>query len=221
MDNSKITTVIFDMDGTLLNTLEDITDSVNVILGRYDLPLRTIDEIRHMVGNGAVYLMERAVTGGKEHPEFDRILEEYQEYYEEHCNIKTGPYKHIPELLKGLKEKGYKMAIVSNKPMGAVKELTKIYFGDYVDVAIGVADGLRRKPYPDECLAAMEELGSSKEETIYVGDSEVDHKTAMNTGLGCISCLWGFRTQKELLDAGASGNIFVSDPLEILDVLNK
>ena len=221
MDNSKITTVIFDMDGTLLNTLEDITDSVNVILGRYDLPLRTIDEIRHMVGNGALYLMERAVTGGKEHPEFDRILEEYQQYYEEHCNIKTGPYKHIPELLKELKEKGYKMAIVSNKPMGAVKELTKIYFGDYVDVAIGVADGLRRKPYPDECLAAMEELGSSKEETIYVGDSEVDHKTAMNSGLKCISCLWGFRTRRELDEAGVSGNIFVSDPLEILDVLNK
>ncbi|MBQ8030451.1 MAG: HAD family hydrolase [Butyrivibrio sp.] len=221
MDNSKITTVIFDMDGTLLNTLEDITDSVNVILGRYDLPLRTIDEIRHMVGNGAVYLMERAVTGGKEHPEFDRILVEYQKYYEEHCNIKTGPYRHIPELLKGLKDRGYKMAIVSNKPMGAVKELTKIYFGDYVDVAIGVAEGLRRKPYPDECIAAMEELGSGKEETIYVGDSEVDHKTALNSGLKCISCLWGFRTQKELLEAGAAGNIFVSDPLEILDVLNK
>ena len=221
MDNSKITTVIFDMDGTLLNTLEDITDSVNVILGRYELPLRTIDEIRHMVGNGAIYLMERAVTGGKEHPEFDRILEEYQQYYEEHCNIKTGPYKHIPELLKGLKERGYKMAIVSNKPMGAVKELTKIYFGDYVTCAIGVADGLRRKPYPDECLAAMEELGSSKEETIYVGDSEVDHKTAMNSGLRCISCLWGFRTRGELEEAGASGNIFVSDPLEILEVLNK
>ena len=153
--------------------------------------------------------------------EFDRILEEYQEYYEEHCNIKTGPYKHILELLKELKERGYKMAIVSNKPMGAVKELTKVYFGDYVTTAIGVADGLRRKPYPDECLAAMEELGSSTEDTIYVGDSEVDHKTAMNSGLRCISCLWGFRTHQELLDAGVSGNIFVSDPLEILDALHK
>ncbi|RKM61176.1 HAD family hydrolase [Butyrivibrio sp. CB08] len=217
----KITTVVFDMDGTLLNTLDDITDSVNVILGRHDLPLRTIDEIRHMVGNGASYLMERAIASGKEHPEFDIILKEYQSYYEEHCNIKTGPYKHIPELLKGLNERGYKLAIVSNKPMGAVKELTKIYFGDYVSVAIGVTETMRRKPYPDEVFAAMDELGSTKEESIYVGDSEVDHKTAMNSGLRCISCLWGFRTKEELLNAGASGNIFVSDPLEILDLLQK
>lgn len=217
----KITTVVFDMDGTLLNTLDDITDSVNVILGRHNLPLRSIDEIRHMVGNGASYLMERAIASGKEHPEFDSILKEYQKYYEEHCNIKTGPYKHIPELLKGLNERGYKLAIVSNKPMGAVKELTKIYFGDYVSVAIGVTETMRRKPYPDEVIAAMDELGSTKEESIYVGDSEVDHKTAMNSGLRCISCLWGFRTKEELLNAGASGNIFVSDPLEILDLLQK
>ncbi len=217
----KITTIVFDMDGTLLNTLDDITDSVNAILGRHGLTLRTIDEIRHMVGNGASHLMERAIASGKEHPDFDSILKEYQDYYEEHCNIKTGPYKHIPELLKGLSERGYKLAIVSNKPMGAVKELTRIYFGDYVSVAIGVTETMRRKPYPDEVFAAMDELGSTKEETIYVGDSEVDHKTAMNSGLRCISCLWGFRTKEELLNAGASGNIFVSDPLEILDLFQK
>lgn len=221
MSDNRITTVIFDMDGTLLSTLDDITDSVNVILQRYELPLRTVEEVRHMVGNGASYLMERAITGGKEHPQFRRILEEYKVYYQEHCNIKTGPYKHIIDLLKALKEQGYKLAIVSNKPDGAVKELTGIYFGEYVSVAIGVTDSMRRKPYPDECIAAMKELGSTTEETIYVGDSEVDHKTAINSGLKCISCLWGFRTRQELINAGAAGNIFVSDPLEILDVLNK
>ena len=215
-----ITTVIFDMDGTLLNTLDDITDSVNAILAENDLPPRTIDEIRHMVGNGAVYLMERAVEGGASHPEFDRILEDYKAYYEKHCNIKTGPYRNIMELLKTLKDRGYKMAIVSNKPMGAVKELTRIYFGDFVDVSIGTSDSMRRKPYPDECIEAMKELGSTREETVYVGDSEVDHKTAINSGLKCISCLWGFRTKEELIEAGAGENVFVNDPLEIMDVLN-
>lgn len=217
----KYTTVIFDMDGTLLNTLDDITDSVNAILEKYDLPTRTVDEVRHMVGNGAVYLMERAVLGGKLHPEFDRILEEYKIYYEEHCNIKTGPYKNIMELLKELKQRGYKLAIVSNKPMGAVQELKNIYFGEYVDVAIGVTESMRRKPYPDECIAAMDQLQSTREESVYVGDSEVDHKTAVNSGLKCISCLWGFRTKEELVAAGAGDNIFVNDPLEIVDILEN
>ncbi len=217
----KYTTVIFDMDGTLLNTLDDITDSVNAILEKYDLPTRTVDEVRHMVGNGAVYLMERAVLGGKLHPEFDRILEEYKIYYEEHCNIKTGPYKNIMELLKELKQRGYKLAIVSNKPMGAVQELKNIYFGEYVDVAIGVTESMRRKPYPDKCIAAMDQLQSTREETVYVGDSEVDHKTAVNSGLKCISCLWGFRTKEELVAAGAGDNIFVNDPLEIVDILEN
>ena len=215
----KYDTVIFDMDGTLLNTLEDITDSVNVILDRYGLPQRSIDEVRHMVGNGAVYLMERAVRDGKDDERFDEILRDYQDYYEKHCNIKTGPYRHIPELLQKLSDMGIKLAIVSNKPMGAVRELNEIYFKDYVDVAIGVTDSLRRKPYPDECLEAMKQLGSTPETTVYVGDSEVDHKTALNSGLQCISCLWGFRTRQELIDAGAGGNIFVEDPLEIIYAL--
>ncbi len=211
--------VIFDMDGTVLNTIEDITDSVNAIMKRNNLPERTIDEVRHFVGNGANVLMSRVIPEGEKHPEFERILKEYSEYYEAHCNIKTGPYRNILNLLKELKERGYKLAIVSNKPMGAVKELNDIYFKDYVSVAIGVTDKLRRKPYPDECLKAMEELGCKKEECIYVGDSEVDHKTAVNTGIKCISCLWGFRTKEELLAAGAGDNFFVNDPLEILEIV--
>ncbi len=211
--------VIFDMDGTVLNTIEDITDSVNVILERYELPLRTVDEVRHFVGNGARVLMSKAIPEGEEHPLFDEILKEYEAYYEKHCNIKTGPYHHIPELLKELSDRGYKLAIVSNKPMGAVQELNKIYFEEHVSVAIGVTDKLRRKPYPDECLYAMDELGVDKEDCIYVGDSDVDFKTAQNTGIKCISCLWGFRTLDELIAAGVHDNYFVKDPLEILDLV--
>ncbi|MCR4923756.1 MAG: HAD family hydrolase [Lachnospiraceae bacterium] len=213
----KYKTIIFDMDGTLLDTLEDITDSVNHILRRYSFPERTVEEIRHMVGNGASYLMDKAMTEGRSDERFEQIVKEYKDHYKKNCNIKTGSYDHILDLLKELSERGHKLAIVSNKPMASVKELTKVYFGDYFKVAIGVTDGVRRKPYPDECIKALEELESDREEAVYVGDSEVDHKTAINAGLKCISCLWGFRTKEELLAAGAGDNIFVNDPLEILD----
>ncbi|MBQ7614046.1 MAG: HAD-IIIA family hydrolase [Butyrivibrio sp.] len=215
----KYKAIIFDMDGTVLNTLDDITDSVNVILEKFGLPHRTKDEIRHFVGNGARVLMSRAVAEGEDHPLFETILKEYEAYYQEHCNIKTGPYEHIPELLKELKERGYKLAIVSNKPMGAVKDLNEIYFKDYVSVAIGVTPELRRKPYPDECFLAMKELGVEKEDCIYVGDSDVDFKTSVNTGIKCISCLWGFRTKNELIEAGVKENFYVEDPMEILDLV--
>ncbi len=216
----KYTTVIFDMDGTVLNTIEDITDSVNHIMKQYDMPVYTIDQVKHFVGNGAVRLMEHAIPGAHDNPLFDEVLKAYEEYYLEHCNIKTGPYKNITALLAELKKRGYKLAIVSNKGMDAVKELNQKYYGEYVKVAVGVTDKLQRKPAPDECLEAMKQLGSTKEECIYVGDSEVDHKTALNTGIPCISCLWGFRTKEELLEAGAGNNYFVNDPMEILDILD-
>jgi phosphoglycolate phosphatase len=215
----RYNTVIFDMDGTLLNTLDDIADSTNAVLERHGYSTWPIEDIRHFVGNGADVLMDCVLPDGKDDPNFEELLVEYKAYYQEHCNIKTGPYPHMMDMLKELKQRGYKMAIVSNKPMGAVKELTKAYFGDYFDVAIGVTDDLRRKPYPDECIKAMEDLCSTKDESIYVGDSEIDHQTAVNTDLKCISCLWGFRTREELIEAGAGENIFVEDPLDIVKVL--
>jgi phosphoglycolate phosphatase len=215
----KYKAVIFDMDGTILNSIEDLTDSVNHIMRQYDFPERTLNEVMHFTGNGAARLMELVVPQGKENSLFDKALEDYKAYYFEHCNIKTGPYPHIIDMLKELKNRGYKIAIVSNKSMGAVKELRDIYFGEYADVAVGVTDKLQRKPAPDECFEAMRLLGVSKDECIYVGDSEVDHKTAVNTGIPCISCLWGFRTKEELLAVGAENNYFVNDPLEILDIL--
>jgi phosphoglycolate phosphatase len=212
--------VIFDMDGTLLNTIEDLTDSINYILEKYNLPQKTLQEVMHMVGSGAAKLVERAIPMGKDNPDFDRILQDYKAYYFDHCNIKTGPYHNIPELLKELKIRGFKMAVVSNKSMNAVQELSKLYFSDYIDVAVGVTDKLKRKPAPDECLEAIREMGVEKDECIYVGDSDIDHQTAKNTGLKCISCLWGFRTKEELLAAGAGDNFFVEDPLEILNIVS-
>ena len=211
--------VIFDMDGTLLNSIDDLTDSINHILDKNKLPSKTVNEVMHMVGSGAAKLVERAIPLGRDNPKFQSILEDYNAYYFDHCNIKTGPYDNIIELLKELKNRGYKMAIVSNKSMNAIQELKDQYFGDYIDVAVGVTDSVKRKPAPDECNIAMEEMGVNKEDCIYVGDSDVDHMTAVNTGLPCISCLWGFRTKDELLAAGAGNNYFVEDPMEILDIV--
>ena len=215
----KYSTVIFDLDGTLLNTLEDLCDSVNYALSQYKMPKRTLEEVRHFVGNGVEKLMERAVPDGKDNPLFEEAFSCFKEYYLIHCNDKTGPYPHIMELLKALKDQNVKMAIVSNKYDAAVKELNNMYFGDYVTVAIGESAGVRKKPAPDTVEAAIKELGVSKEECVYVGDSEVDHQTALNSGLRCISCLWGFRTKDELLKAGAGENIFVTDPMEIIGVI--
>jgi phosphoglycolate phosphatase len=217
----KCNTVIFDLDGTLLNTLEDLMDSVNYALSRYEMPLRTLEEIRHFVGNGVERLMELAVPQGKENPLFQEVFACFKEYYLIHCNDKTGPYPHIMELLEALGDRGYNMAIVSNKYMNAVKELNELYFSKFISVAIGESAGIRKKPAPDTVEAAIRELGVNKNTCIYVGDSEVDHMTAVNSGLRCISCLWGFRTKEELIAAGAGNNIFVTDPMQILDVLQE
>jgi phosphoglycolate phosphatase len=217
----KKTTVIFDLDGTLLNTLEDLMDSVNFALEKFGMPLRNLEEIRHFVGNGVEKLMERAVPDGKENAKFDECFSCFKEHYLVHCNDKTGPYPHIMELLEKLSDAGYKMAIVSNKYMNAVKELNDLYFSKYISVAIGESAGIRKKPAPDTVEEAIKQLNVTKDECVYVGDSEVDHMTALNSNLPCISCLWGFRTKDELLEAGAGSNVFVTDPLQILQVLQE
>ena len=219
MTKANYKAVIFDMDGTLLNSIEDLTDSINFILDKYKLPTKTLPEVKHMVGSGAAKLVERAIPLGRDNPKFNTILDDYKAYYFDHCNENTGPYDNIIELLKELKSRGFKLAIVSNKSMKAIQELKDLYFEDYIDVAVGVTDNVKRKPAPDECYEAMEQLGVNKEDCIYVGDSDTDYLSAVNTGLPCISCLWGFRTKEELIDAGAGNNYFVEDPLEILNIV--
>ena len=210
----KIDTVIFDLDGTLLNTLEDLADSVNYALTTCDMPERTIDEVRCFVGNGVRNLMLRAVPDGEQNPKFEEAFAVFKEYYGEHCNDKTKPYEGIMELLKVLKEKGYAIGIVSNKIDSAVKELNNRYFKGIIDVAIGEREGVLRKPAPDTVLTALQELGKEKESAIYVGDSDVDIATAKNVGIPCISVLWGFRDKEFLVKNGAS--TFVEFPKDIL-----
>ena len=195
---SKIDTVIFDMDGTVLNTLEDLTDAVNHVFSQFNLPPRTIDEYRKFFGNGIGYAMRCAAPEGTPDELIDKMIPVFREYYDKHCLDKTRPYDGILELMKALKDKGYKMAIVSNKIDSAVKELNERFFSEYVSVAIGEKPGIKRKPAADTVLAALDELGASRDEAVYVGDSEVDLQTAKNSGLPCITVLWGFR-DKDLL----------------------
>ena len=215
----KYDTVIFDLDGTLLDTLQDLADSVNYVLAKYSCPVKTEQEICSYVGNGVRLLLERAIPSGAENPKFNEMYEEFLSYYKKHCNDKTAPYEGITDLLHELKAKGYKMAIVSNKFDSAVKDLSKLYFKDLMSAAIGEneAKGIRKKPAPDTVIQALSELGSEKETSVFVGDSDVDFKTAQNSGLDCISVLWGFRDKDFLQSCGAS--VFASTPKELLEMI--
>ena len=209
--------VIFDLDGTLLNTLEDLKNSVNYALCCCGMPERSYEEIRHFVGNGVKRLMELAVPDGFENPEFERAFALFKEHYGAHCNDLTDLYPGIRELLETLKKEGFQMAIVSNKYYEGVQALKEQYFKDYLDIAIGEKEGIRKKPAPDTVLAALKELELPMEKAVYVGDSEVDIATAANTGMDCITVGWGFRTRAEQEEAGAK--VFVEKPMEIMDLL--
>ena len=213
----KYDTVIFDLDGTLLDTLEDLADAVNYALRSMQMPERTMEEVRAFVGNGVRRLMELAVPQGFANPGFEETFERFKEYYGVHCNDKTKPYEGILPLLQELKEEGFALAIVSNKLDSAVKELSRIYFNGLVEVAIGEREGVKRKPAPDTVFAALEELSVVGERAIYVGDSDVDVLTAKNAGLPCISVLWGFRDKEFLMEHGAE--IFAATPEEIKQYL--
>lgn len=214
----KYETVIFDLDGTLLYTLEDLTKATNYALRRMNMPERTLDDVRRFVGNGVARLIELAVPEGTAPDVFEQTLAIFWEYYDIHCNDNTKAYDGVIDLLRELKADGYALAIVSNKPDSAVKELAEIYFEGIVKVAIGESAGVAKKPAPDTVYAALKELGMPKEGAVYVGDSEVDVMTAKNSGLPCISVLWGFREEAFLKEHGADH--FVREPEEIRDFLN-
>lgn len=217
MKEKKYEAIVFDLDGTLLNTLEDLMDSVNYALGICGMPEKSYEEIRRSVGNGIERLLELVVPNGPENPQFERALTLFIEYYEEHCNDKTDLYPGIRELLDALKREGFLMAIVSNKYYEGVQNLKQQYFKDYLQVAIGEREGIRKKPAPDTVLAALKELKVPKEKAVYIGDSEVDIATAVNTGMDCIMVGWGFRTREEQEAAG--GKVFVESPMEVLELL--
>jgi phosphoglycolate phosphatase len=214
---SNIKAVIFDLDGTLLYTLEDLMLSVNYALEKHGMETCSLHDIQYRVGNGVQKLMERCVPGGLSNPDFEAAFADFKEHYKLHCNDNSGPYKGIPELLTALKEMGYKLAIVSNKFMDATKELAELYFKDTIDVAIGESAGIRKKPEPDTVIEAMRILGVTAADCVYVGDSDVDIKTAANSGMPCISVAWGFRTKEEQKEAG--GRIFADVPDDIIRLL--
>lgn len=207
-------TYIFDLDGTLLSTLNDLTASTNYALRWTGMPERTIEEIRMFVGNGVKLLMERAIPNGINNPKFEETYAKFREHYLEHNLDTTSPYDGIPELLRELKRRGKKLAIVSNKFYAATQDLAKHFFPDTIKVAIGERETIRKKPAPDTVLEALRQLGASKEGAVYIGDSDVDIMTAKNCGLPCISVLWGFRDKDFLIQHG--GTIFVNKPSEIL-----
>ncbi|MCM1127376.1 MAG: HAD-IA family hydrolase [Lachnospiraceae bacterium] len=217
MKRKKYQAVIFDLDGTLLNTLEDLMNSVNYALKSCNMPERSYEEIRHFVGNGIERLLKLSVPGGTDNPQFERAFALFKEHYGKHCNDKTDLYPGIRELLDALRRDGFAMAIVSNKYYEGVQTLKEQYFKDYLDVAIGEREGIRKKPAPDTVLTALKELHVSKENAVYVGDSEVDIETAANVGMDCITVSWGFRTRKEQEEAGAK--VFAESPMEVLGVL--
>ena len=196
-------TVLFDLDGTLLDTLEDLADAVNHILERHRCPLRTLDEVRLFVGNGLSALMRRALPAQYSQTVSDLLAEELRTYYTAHCRGKTAPYAGIREMLEALRAAGIKTAVVSNKADEAVGELCGFYFPGLLDAAVGETPGRRPKPAPDAVELALERLGSDKACAVYVGDSQVDLDTARAAGLPCIAVTWGFRTRDELMEAGA------------------
>jgi phosphoglycolate phosphatase len=218
MRKGNIDTVIFDLDGTLLDTLGDLADAVNYSLGKYNFPPKSELQVKSYVGNGIRKLMIRSVPDGEANPLFEEAFATFKEYYGEHCNDKTKAYDGILELIKDLKAQGYSLAIVSNKVDSAVKSLQKRYFAD-IEVAIGDREGMKIKPAPDSVNLALTELGKNKENAVYVGDSDVDIETARNSGLPCISVLWGFRDKEFLINHGA--DTFADKPSDILDLLEK
>ena len=215
MVKSVYKTFIFDLDGTLLDTLQDLADSVNHALRQYGMPEHSLDDIRRFVGNGVRLLMERAVPEGAQHPLFEEAFASFRQYYMQHSLDTTRPYDGIVETIRELKLRGCRLAVVSNKMMAATQELVAHFFPD-VEVAIGEheAAGIRKKPAPDTVDEALRQLGVTREGAVYVGDSDVDLLTARNSGLPCISVLWGFRDREFLLAHGAT--TFIEHPRDLL-----
>ncbi len=207
--------IVFDLDGTLLDTLEDLADSVNFALQKNGLQLRTIEEVRSFVGNGIKNLMERAV-GAENQEHAEQALKDFKAHYKLHCADKTKAYDGIIPLLKQLKARGIALAVLSNKADFAVKDLAKRYFGDLLDEAMGENEsaGIRKKPAPDALFSLVEKLGKDKNKTLYVGDSEVDIQTANNANMPCISVTWGFKDKEFLMKNGATH--YADTPQDIL-----
>lgn len=213
------TTAVFDLDGTLLDSLCDLHLSINAVLAAHDMPTHSLADVRRFVGNGIRRLVERAVPEGTGVAEQEAVYEDFCAHYAAHCEDNTGPYPGIRDLLARLREAGVRLAVVSNKGDFAVQELVSRQFPGVFEAVLGEneAAGIRKKPAPDMVEAALERMGATRDSLVYIGDSEVDVQTAANVGCPCVSCTWGFRSVDELLAAGAT--VFVDTPDELGRVL--
>lgn len=211
--------ILWDLDGTLLNTIEDITDSTNFALREFGFPERTVQEVLSFVGNGILREMELAVPDGQSNPKFSEVYGVFRKHYAVNCGNKTRPYPEIPETIRTLKAQGFKQAIISNKNDYEAKLLAEQHFKDIFDSVFGESERVRKKPAPDAVFAALEVLGCRPEEALFIGDSDVDIRTAENAGVDCISASWGFRSKEFLLQSGA--NKIIDRPSEILQLLRS
>ena len=208
---------IFDMDGTILDTLDDLTDSINYALSYCGFPEHTKDDVRRFIGNGILKLVKRSVPPYAGEADIEKVFQVFKDYYKLHCRDKTRPYPGIINVIETLKEKGYFIAVVSNKADFAVQELCLRYFPGLIDYAVGERDGIKKKPAPDSVLSVMGALNVRPEESIYIGDSDVDIATAKNAGICCLTVTWGFRDREYLKRCGA--DVFAHKADEILDLL--
>ncbi len=210
---------IFDLDGTILDTLEDLKNSVNHALEKNNLPERSLNEIRAFVGNGIRVLIEKSVPYGTENDIVDSVFDDFKIYYENHSADNTKPYDGIIEVLTALKNRGIKLAVVSNKADFAVQTLVEKYFPKVFDYAVGERNEIRRKPYPDSVFSVMEKFGIKKYDTVYIGDSEVDIETSKNAEIDCVAVSWGFR-DSEILEK-LNPQYIVNEPNEILRIIGE
>lgn len=210
-------TVLFDLDGTLLDTLDDLWRAGCAMRERLGLPPLKREETRRYVGNGMANYVRLALPEGERNPRFDEALAFIRAYYDRHCLGATAPYPGVTRLLETLKARGVATAVVSNKPHSAVVPLVEHFFPGLASCAMGQREGIRRKPAPDMVDAALKELGRGKARTLYVGDSEVDVATARNAGLDCLCVSWGFRDRRQQVEAGAVH--FADTAQEVLDFI--
>lgn len=209
--------VIFDLDGTLLYTLEDLMQSVNFTLDLFGYKKRTLEEITSFVGNGIQHLLKQALPEDISEDKFEMCFTCFKDHYSEHCCDKTRPYDDIVDVLKVLKNRGLKVGIVSNKFQSAAEEVCEYYFKDLYDAVLGESETCRRKPAPDGINMMCEKFGVEKDDAIFFGDSEVDIQTGDNAGVYCVSVLWGFRDREFLTQHGAK--LFVTHPLDIVEMI--
>jgi phosphoglycolate phosphatase len=211
--------IIFDMDGTILNTIDDVVASVNYAMQYFNLPEKTVQEVKDGIGRGAINLIEDVVPRGTSEADIYKIYEVYQTYYDQHTNDFTAPYEGILDLLKTLKNNGYKLAVVSNKYRYLVEALNHDIFKDYFDISMGEMDGVPIKPAPDMIHIALKEMNLSKDEVIFIGDSDVDMMTATNANIKSIGVTWGYRSKEVLIKHKA--DYIIDQPKDIIKIINE